>query len=266
MATQTAPRPRPSPPPNCDRLWSTTPGTMPCRSSTGPTPWASIASPRRHSPRAEPAASARTAIGAAAAETPADRLRTCIACIRWKLRSAPESRRRRSMRDGHKPLPPKGSGRPSRKPDRPAWPVGLWQKDRDHRAGPDGPRRAGGALTSTACRHRGVAQPVYPSRQRPAGAMCCRQRTATVTHHAGSALRRSGLAETYIAIGSVDAEKTDIAAKAYRRRGKGHHPAGLNRWDMLACAFARQRGAPLVFNASDFVQTDVESAVGPRSG
>ena len=33
---------------------------------------------------------------------------------------------------------------------------------------------------------------------------------------------------------------------------------------MFAYALARQRGVPLLFKGNDFVQTDVESAVGPR--
>ena len=64
-----------------------------------------------------------------------------------------------------------------------------------------------------------------------------------------------------IAIEPVDAEQADIAANAYRRYGKGHHPAGLNLGDVFAYALARQRGAPLLFKGNDFVQTDVEAAV-----
>ena len=73
------------------------------------------------------------------------------------------------------------------------------------------------------------------------------------------------LGEPYIAIEPVDAELADIAAKAYHRYGKGHHPAGLNLGDMFAYALARQRSVPLLFKGNDFVQADVESAVGPRT-
>ena len=68
------------------------------------------------------------------------------------------------------------------------------------------------------------------------------------------------LKEPYIAIEPVDAEQADIAAKAYRRYGKGHHPAGLNLGDVFAYALARQRGVPLLFKGNDFLQTDVEAA------
>ena len=47
------------------------------------------------------------------------------------------------------------------------------------------------------------------------------------------------LKEPYIAIEPVDAEQADIAAKAYRRYGKGHHPAALNLGDVFAYALAR---------------------------
>ena len=76
---------------------------------------------------------------------------------------------------------------------------------------------------------------------------------------------REFLKEPYIAIEPVDAEQADIAAKAYRRYGKGPHPAGLNLGDTFAYAIAHRRGVPLLFKGDDFVQTDVESAVGPRS-
>ena len=69
------------------------------------------------------------------------------------------------------------------------------------------------------------------------------------------------LKEPYIAIEPVDAAQADIAAKAYRRYGKGHHPAGLNPGDVFAYALARQRGVPLLFKGNDFVHTDVEAAV-----
>ena len=68
------------------------------------------------------------------------------------------------------------------------------------------------------------------------------------------------LREPYIAIEAVDAEQAGIAAKAYRRYGKGRHPAGLNSGDMFAYALARQRGVPLLFKGGDFAQTDVAVA------
>ncbi|MEQ9399101.1 MAG: type II toxin-antitoxin system VapC family toxin [Longimicrobiales bacterium] len=50
------------------------------------------------------------------------------------------------------------------------------------------------------------------------------------------------------------------AVDAFRRYGKGHHPAGLNFGDCLTYAAARLSGEPLLFVGDDFGQTDVERA------
>jgi ribonuclease VapC len=49
------------------------------------------------------------------------------------------------------------------------------------------------------------------------------------------------------------------AVDAYRRFGKGFHPAGLNFGDCLTYATAQLSGEPLLFVGSDFARTDVES-------
>jgi ribonuclease VapC len=46
----------------------------------------------------------------------------------------------------------------------------------------------------------------------------------------------------------VAGRQVQIARDAYRRLGKGHHPAGLNFGDGFACALAKERGLPLLFN------------------
>ena len=76
---------------------------------------------------------------------------------------------------------------------------------------------------------------------------------------------RSFLNEPYIAVEPVDAEQAAIAARAYRRFGKGRHPAGLNLGDVFPYALARQRRLPLLFKGGDFSRTDIESVI-PRSG
>ena len=75
---------------------------------------------------------------------------------------------------------------------------------------------------------------------------------------------RSFLNEPYIAVEPVDAEQAAIAARAYRRFGKGRHPAGLNLGDVFPCALARQRRLPLLFKGGDFSRTEIESAI-PQS-
>jgi ribonuclease VapC len=56
----------------------------------------------------------------------------------------------------------------------------------------------------------------------------------------------------------VDAEQIEIARSAWRRYGKGRHPAGLNFGDCFAYALARFCGEPLLAKGGDFARTDVE--------
>ena len=73
------------------------------------------------------------------------------------------------------------------------------------------------------------------------------------------------LNEPFVHVEPVDAAQVAIAAEAYRRYGKGHHPAGLNLGDVFAYSLARKRGVPLLFKGDDFPRTDVEPAV-PETG
>lgn len=59
-----------------------------------------------------------------------------------------------------------------------------------------------------------------------------------------------------------DAEQADIARLAFRRFGKGRHPAGLNFGDCAAYALASSRGEPLLFKGEDFSKTDIAQAAG----
>lgn len=56
---------------------------------------------------------------------------------------------------------------------------------------------------------------------------------------------------------AVDAEQVEIARAAWRRYGKGRHPAALNFGDVFAYALARASGEPLLFKGDDFSQTDI---------
>ena len=51
------------------------------------------------------------------------------------------------------------------------------------------------------------------------------------------------------------------ALEAWRRFGKGRHPAALNLGDCCAYAASKMEGRPLLFKGKDFGQTDVEKAV-----
>jgi ribonuclease VapC len=51
-----------------------------------------------------------------------------------------------------------------------------------------------------------------------------------------------------------------VAFEAFRRFGKGRHPAGLNFGDCMAYAVARLAGRPLLCRGEDFPRTDLELA------
>lgn len=59
---------------------------------------------------------------------------------------------------------------------------------------------------------------------------------------------------------SVDPEQIDVARRAWRKFGKGRHPAGLNFGDCFSYALAATRGEPLLFKGNDFSQTDIVAA------
>lgn len=58
----------------------------------------------------------------------------------------------------------------------------------------------------------------------------------------------------------VDAEQGKLARDAFRRYGKGRHPAGLNYGDCFTYALARALGEPILFKGDDFARTDVVAA------
>ncbi len=60
-----------------------------------------------------------------------------------------------------------------------------------------------------------------------------------------------------IEVAPVDQDQAEIARLAWRRYGKGRHPARLNYGDCFAYALARQRRLPLLFQGDDFAHTDI---------
>ncbi len=58
----------------------------------------------------------------------------------------------------------------------------------------------------------------------------------------------------------VTAAQAGRACDAFRRWGKGRHPAGLNFGDVFAYALAEVAGEPLLFKGNDFARTDITSA------
>src|SRR5215471_3609192 len=64
-----------------------------------------------------------------------------------------------------------------------------------------------------------------------------------------------------IEIVPVDQDQAETARIAWRRFGKGRHPAALNYGDCFAYALAKSRRLPLLYLGSDFSQTDIESVL-----
>jgi ribonuclease VapC len=55
----------------------------------------------------------------------------------------------------------------------------------------------------------------------------------------------------------VDADQMELARSAWRRYGKGRHPAALNFGDCFAYALAKWTGEPLLAKGTDFASTDI---------
>ena len=98
----------------------------------------------------------------------------------------------------------------------------------------------------------------------------CRMSVANVLEAAIAVERRGGntaahefdtLLETAeVELVPVTIEHLHAARRAWRRFGKGNHPAALNFGDCFAYALARTTGEPLLFKGEDFAQTDIEAA------
>ena len=77
---------------------------------------------------------------------------------------------------------------------------------------------------------------------------------------AGTQLLDELLARAQVEVVAVDADDARDAIAAWRRFGKGRHPAALNFGDCFAYALAQRSGEPLLFVGDDFAQTDVTPA------
>jgi ribonuclease VapC len=60
-----------------------------------------------------------------------------------------------------------------------------------------------------------------------------------------------------VAIVAFDRDQAELARDAFRRFGKGRHPAALNYGDCFAYALAKATGEPLLFKGEDFSRTDI---------
>lgn len=59
---------------------------------------------------------------------------------------------------------------------------------------------------------------------------------------------------------AVSREHGEEAREAFRRFGKGLHPAGLNFGDCFSYALAKTLRQPLLFKGNDFSRTDIATA------
>ena len=70
--------------------------------------------------------------------------------------------------------------------------------------------------------------------------------------------------EASIELAPMTVEHAYAARRAWRRFGKGNHPAGLNFGDCFAYALAETSSEPLLFKGGDFALTDVEDALAQK--
>ena len=113
-----------------------------------------------------------------------------------------------------------------------------------------------------------------PDARRHAGAITaaspCRMSVANVLEASIVAEARSGdtaaheldtlLQTAEVELVPVTLEHLEAARRAWRRFGKGNHPAALNFGDCFAYALAESMGEPLLFKGEDFTRTDIEAA------
>lgn len=89
--------------------------------------------------------------------------------------------------------------------------------------------------------------------------------TRIVLSFRGGAAKLGELEEWLRVAGAVavafDETQSALAFDAYRRFGKGSHPASLNLGDCAAYALARSLDVPLLFKGNDFARTDIRRAL-----
>ena len=78
---------------------------------------------------------------------------------------------------------------------------------------------------------------------------------------AGGAELDALVARLGIELVPVDGIQAALAREAFRRFGKGRHPAALNFGDLFAYALAKSRSLPLLYVGQDFARTDIASAI-----
>jgi ribonuclease VapC len=69
------------------------------------------------------------------------------------------------------------------------------------------------------------------------------------------------ISKAKIEVVPVDEDQADEARRAWRRFGRGRHPAALNYGDLFSYALSRTSGEPLLFKGDDLARTDVARVI-----
>jgi uncharacterized protein with PIN domain len=103
-----------------------------------------------------------------------------------------------------------------------------------------------------------------------AKAQCSSTRPTRAWNHGCSSTSKTGRADVELLlrdggfdIVSVTPQQAEIAVDAFRRFGRGRHPAALNIGDCFAYALAVATDHTLLFKGDDFTHTDIRPALPP---
>jgi ribonuclease VapC len=90
-----------------------------------------------------------------------------------------------------------------------------------------------------------------------------RRSSATTSSERSTASRELDLLlrDTGFEVVPFDEQQVRLARRAWRRYGKGNHPAALDLGDCTSYALSKVTGEPLLFKGNDFSQTDVASVL-----
>jgi ribonuclease VapC len=106
-----------------------------------------------------------------------------------------------------------------------------------------------------------LAQAIEADSLRPLSAVDLLETSIVIENRKGEAGGREFdllLYRAAIELVPVDHDQAETARIAWRRFGKGRHPAGLNYGDCFAYALAKSRREPLLFQGDDFSRTDID--------
>jgi len=101
---------------------------------------------------------------------------------------------------------------------------------------------------------------IHDDTQRFIGAFSVLESSLVIEARKGEVGRREldlFLRRTQIIIVDLNVQQLELAREAWRKFGKGRHPARLNIGDCCSYALAKSMDEPLLFKSDDFSQTDL---------